>query len=45
MRFKGASPTIPEWEFTADFDPTSVVSHSVRQLFSQFVDQGGAISA
>ena len=28
--FKGVSRTIPEWEFTADFDPTSVVSPSVR---------------
>ena len=26
----GASPTIPQWEFTADFDPTSVISPSVR---------------
>ena len=27
-RFKGASPTIPQWEFTADFDPTSAISLS-----------------
>ena len=27
-RFKGASPTIPQWEFTADFDPTSAISPS-----------------